>query len=51
MGFAIDINKFEFFEDPKTVIPNFVAPQSFRYLKTDELVSSNIVKLDQFASK
>lgn len=53
-GFAIEINKFEMFDDPidpKTIIPNFVAPQSFRYLETNELDSNNFVNLDHFVSK
>ncbi|MDQ1252738.1 MAG: hypothetical protein QG646_1870 [Euryarchaeota archaeon] len=36
MGFAIEIKYVEKFEnpiDPKTLIPNFVPPQSFNYIK------------------
>lgn len=36
-GFAIEISQLELFEEPinpKSAIPNFVAPQSFRYIET-----------------
>lgn len=38
-GIAIKITELKFFKkpiDPKTVIPNFVAPQSFRYIEDIE---------------
>lgn len=53
-GFAIEINEFELFEnpiDPTCVIPNFVAPQSFRYIDSNELFGSSISNLDDFGSK
>lgn len=37
-GFAIEISQLEIFEtpiDPKIVMPNFVAPQSFRYIEKE----------------
>jgi predicted transcriptional regulator len=37
-GFAIEISQLEVFEtpiDPEILIPNFIAPQSFRYIKQD----------------
>jgi len=36
LGFAIEISQLEVFDtpiDPKMVLPNFVAPQSFRYIE------------------
>jgi len=44
-GFAIEISQLELFDeplDPKLLIPNFVAPQSFRYIK--EPISNNFSK-------
>ena len=35
VGFAIEISQLEIFDrplDPKNIMPNFVAPQSFRYI-------------------
>ncbi|MBU4607575.1 MAG: ASCH domain-containing protein [Methanobacterium sp.] len=51
-GFAIQINQLEVFEnpvDPNTMIPNFVAPQSFRYM--DEINPDKFTTLDSFGSK
>lgn len=39
-GYAIEITNFELFDepiDPKKLLPNFVAPQSFRYLDNSAL--------------
>lgn len=41
-GYAIEIIDFELFEepiDPKKLLPNFVAPQSFQYLDDSALIS------------
>ena len=46
-GIAIKITELKFFKkpiDPKTVIPDFVAPQSFRYVEDIE----NIEKITNF---
>lgn len=53
-GFAIEINDFEMFDapiDPKTLIPNFVAPQSFRYIDTINSGATYAIDLDHFLSK
>jgi len=53
-GFAIEINRFKMFEnpiDPARIIPNFVAPQSFRYIDINELNSAEYPTLDHFKSK
>lgn len=50
-GFAIEINQLEVFKnpvDPNNVIPNFAAPQSFRYV--DDINPDNLL-LDSFGSK
>ncbi|MEN4018225.1 MAG: hypothetical protein PQ975_06900 [Methanobacterium sp.] len=53
-GYAIEINEFEIFNDPidpASIIPNFVAPQSFRYININELNSTDFITLDHFKSK
>ncbi len=50
VGFAIEINKFKMFDDPIDpvhIIPNFVAPQSFRYIDVNGLNNKSFVTLDQ----
>ncbi len=52
-GFAIEINEFELFEkpiEPNTIIPNFIAPQSFRYVEFDKN-PEDFMTLDPFGSK
>jgi len=54
IGFAIEINRFKMFQnpiDPERMIPNFVAPQSFRYIDIKELDSTEYLTLDQYKSK
>lgn len=50
-GFAIEISQLELFDNPidASVIPNFIAPQSFRYI--DELKPDNFATWDAFGSK
>lgn len=51
LGFAIEINQLKVFDtpiDPRMFMPNFVAPQSFRYLGDELETESEQITLTSF---
>lgn len=50
LGFAIEISQLEVFDtpiDPKMIMPNFVAPQSFKYWENQSENETNISRINQ----